>query len=66
MCTAENLVVAITSLGSVFDTQQIQNNPFIIFFSVAQHPSLVLGCLMNEVSGSHAVRHTLGRIPLNL
>jgi hypothetical protein len=58
MCTAENLVVAVTSLGIVRDTQQIQNSSFIIFFSVAQHPNSVMGCLMNEVSGSHAVRYT--------
>jgi len=32
MCTAENLVVAVTSLGIVRDIQQIQNSSFIIFF----------------------------------
>jgi hypothetical protein len=57
MCTAENLVVTVTSLGNVLDTQQIKNSSFIIFFSVAQHPNLVLGFPMTKVSGSHAFRH---------
>jgi hypothetical protein len=58
ICTAENLVVAVASFGNVLDTQQIQKRSFIIFFSVAQYPNSVLGCPMNKVYGSHAVRHT--------
>jgi hypothetical protein len=58
MCTAENVVVTVVSLGNVLDTQQIQNSSFIIFLCVVQHSNSVLGCLMNEVSGSPAFRHT--------